>query len=101
MCLKKNKYQVKITLEEDFIKQPFLKLDAKLKGNTNGIQKPHADESGAWDFEKEIYPCVSMCQKKEKYQVKIMLEQDFVEQPFLKLSAKIKGNTNGIKQNTC
>ena len=39
-------------LEEDFIKQPFLKLYAKLKGNTHGINKPHDDESGTRDFEQ-------------------------------------------------
>ena len=38
--------------EEDFVKQPFLKLYAKHTGNTNGIEKPHADESGTRDFEK-------------------------------------------------
>ena len=38
-------------LEEDFVKQPFQKLCAKHKGNTNGIQQPHADESGTRDFE--------------------------------------------------
>ena len=43
---------VKIILEEDFIKPPFLKLHAKLKGNTHGIKQPHADESGTRDFEK-------------------------------------------------
>ena len=52
-------------LEQDFVKQPFLKLYAKLKEHTNGINKPHADESGTWDFEKYIVPCVSMCLKKE------------------------------------
>ena len=39
-------------LEQDFIKQPFLKLYAKLKENTNGIKKPVADKCGAQDFEK-------------------------------------------------
>ena len=40
--------------EEDFIQQPFLKLYAKLKGHTNGIQKPHADESGTrWALNKK------------------------------------------------
>ena len=98
MCLKKEKHQVKITLEEDFIKQPFLKLYAKLKGNTNGTKKPHADESGARDFEKENYPCVSMCLKQETNQVKITMEEDFIKQAFLQLHAKHKGNTNGIKK---
>ena len=42
-------------LEEDFIKQPFLKLYAKLKGNTNGIKQPLADESSARDFDKEFF----------------------------------------------
>jgi hypothetical protein len=41
-------------VDEDFIKQPFLKLYAKLKGNTNGINKPHADRSRARDFEQYI-----------------------------------------------
>ena len=50
-----NKKEANITLEEDFIKQPFLTLYAKLKGNTNGINKPHADESSARDFEKDIW----------------------------------------------
>ena len=39
-----------IILEEDFIKQQFLNLYAKLKGNTNGIKKPHAHESSAREF---------------------------------------------------
>ena len=34
------------------MKKPFLKLYAKLKGSTNGIKKPHADESRTRDFEK-------------------------------------------------
>ena len=54
MCLKTNT-KVKITLDKDFIKQPFLKLYAKLKGNTNGINKPHADESRPRDFEKDMF----------------------------------------------
>ena len=58
--------------------------------------KPHADESSARDFEKEIYPCASMCLRKKK--VNIMLEEDFIKQPFLKLYAKLKGNTHGIKK---
>ena len=33
-------------MDEDFIKQPILKLYTKLKGNTNGIETKHADESG-------------------------------------------------------
>ena len=56
--------------EEDFVKQPFLKLYAKHKGNTNGIETTHADESSARAFEREIYPCVSMCLKKEKMKSK-------------------------------
>ena len=36
--------------EEDFVKQPFLNLYAKHKGNTNGIKKPLADESSAAGF---------------------------------------------------
>ena len=39
-------------LDEDFIKQPFLKLYAKLKGHTNGMKTTDADESGPRDFEK-------------------------------------------------
>ena len=85
-------------LEEDLIKQPFLKLYAKLKGNTNGITQPHADERSARDFAKGYVPCVSMCLKKKNNKVKIMLEEDFIKQPFLKLYAKLKGNTNGIKK---
>ena len=54
-------------LEQDFVKQPFLKRSAKLKRNTNGINKPHADESGARDFEKEMLCCVAMCLKKQKH----------------------------------
>ena len=34
---KRHNNTVKIMLDEDFIKQPFLKLYAKLEGNTNGI----------------------------------------------------------------
>ena len=41
--------------EEDFVKQPFLKLYAKHKGNTNGIEKTHADESATRDFEKRDF----------------------------------------------
>ena len=65
-ALNNNKNEVKIILEEDFIKQPFLKLYAKLKGNTHGIKTPHADKSGTRDFEKEILCCVPMCIKKEE-----------------------------------
>ena len=49
--LKKKNNKVEIILEEDFIEQPFLKLYAKLKGNTNGIKQPHADECRPRDFE--------------------------------------------------
>ena len=52
-----------IILEEDFIKQPLLKLYAKLKGNTNGLELPHADERRPRDFENYICCCVSMCLK--------------------------------------
>ena len=66
-ALKKNKYQVNITLEQDFIKQPFLKLYAKLKRNTNGINKPHADKSGAREFENRfICACPCALRKKNK-----------------------------------
>ena len=65
---KRKNTKEQITLDEDFIKQPFLKLYAKLKGNTHGIKKPHADESGARDFEKEIVCCVSMCLKHKQKQ---------------------------------
>ena len=41
-------------LEQDFVKQPFLKLYAKLKEHTNGIKTPHADESGTRDFEGDV-----------------------------------------------
>ena len=41
-------------LEEDFIKQTFLKLYAKLTGHTNGMKKTHADKSVPRDFEKVI-----------------------------------------------
>ena len=41
-------------LEQDFVKQPCLKLYAKLKEHTNIIKKPHADESGARDFERDF-----------------------------------------------
>ena len=51
---KRKHTKVQIILEEDFIKQPFLKLHATLKGHTHGIKKPHADESRTRDFEKEI-----------------------------------------------
>ena len=85
-------------MDKDFIKQPFLKLHATLKGNTNGIKKPHADESGTRDFEKHIVPCVSMCLTKGNYKVKIILEEDFIKQPFLSLYAKLKEHTNGIKK---
>ena len=61
--IKNNK--VKIMLEEDFVKQPFLKLYSKSREILMKFQKPHADESSARDFEKEIVPCVSMCLKKE------------------------------------
>ena len=54
MGLKQEKHEVNITLEEDFTKQPFLKLYAKRKGNTNGINTPHADECRPRDFEKDM-----------------------------------------------
>ena len=97
-ALKKKNNTVKIMSEEDFVEQPFLKLYAKHKGNTHGIKKPHADESVPRDFEKEIYPCVSMCLKKETYEVKVTFEEDFITQPFMKVYAKHKGNTNGIQK---
>ena len=97
MHQKRKNNKVEIVSEEDFVKQPFLKLYAKHKGNTHGIEQPHADESGTRDFEKAMFPCVSMCLKKEK-KVKIMLEEDFVKQPFLKLYTKLKGNTHGINK---
>ena len=50
-ALKKKTYKVKITLEADFIKHPFLQLYAKLKGNTHDIKKTDADESRPRDFE--------------------------------------------------
>ena len=62
----KETHEVKNILEEDFIKQPFLKLYAKLKGNTNVTNKPHADERGTRDFEKEFVCCVPMCRKTEQ-----------------------------------
>ena len=53
-------------LEQDFVKQPFLNLYAKLKETTNGINKPDSDESGARDFENIFVCCVSMCLKQEQ-----------------------------------
>ena len=58
--------------------------------------KTHADESVPRDFDKEMLCCVSMCLKTND--VKIILEEDFIKQPFLKLYAKLKGNTHGIKR---
>ena len=84
-------------MEEDFIKQPFLKLYAKHKGNTNGINKTHADESGARDFEEDMFCCVSMRLKTKTHTVKLILEEEFIKQLILNLYAKIKGNTSGIK----
>ena len=52
MCLKRNNNKVKILSEEDFVEQPFLKLYAKHKGKYEWNTKPHADESGTRDFEK-------------------------------------------------
>ena len=90
---------VKIILEEEFIKQQILNLYAKLKGNTHGINKPHADESSARDFEKEIFrACRCALKKKKNHNVKIILEKEFIKQPFLKLYAKLKGSTNGINK---
>ena len=70
MCVdvpyKKKNNKVKIILEQDFTKQPFRKLYAKLKENTNGINKPHADKRRTRDFEKGDVPCVSMCLNKYK-----------------------------------
>ena len=43
--------------EEDFVEQPFLKLYAKLKGNTHEMKTTDADESGLRDFENEICCC--------------------------------------------
>ena len=97
MCLKKENHNVKIMLEEDFIKQPFLKLYAKLKGNTHGINKHMLAKVGHGILKHRLLCCVSMRLKKEK-KVKIMLEEDFIKQPFLKRYAKLKGNTNGIKK---
>ena len=56
-------------------------------------------KSGPRDFEKEMFPCVSMCFKKEIIlKKKNTLDKDFITQPFLKLYAKLKGNTHGIKK---
>ena len=60
---KRKNNKVKIMLEQAFVKQPFLKLYAKLEEQTNGIKRPHADESRPRVFEKEIVCCVSMCLK--------------------------------------
>ena len=61
-CAKKrNNTKEQITLDEDFITQPFLKLYAKLKGNTHASKKTHAEESGTRHFEKEIWGSVSVC----------------------------------------
>ena len=58
-------------LEEDFIKQHFLKLYAKLKGNTHGIQQQtHADDSGTRDFEKKNVACPCALKKKKQNKVK-------------------------------
>ena len=95
-CKKNNKYKVKITLEADIIKQAFLQLYAKLKGHSNEIKQPDADESRPRDFEKHMLCCVSMCFKKEKYKVKNTLEAEFIKQPFLQLYAKLKGSTHEI-----
>ena len=97
-ALKKKEDEVKVILEDDFIKQPFLQLYGKLTGKTTGIKTTHADQKKKpRDFEKEMCCCVSACIKKEKHEVKVILEEDFIKQPFLKLSSKLKGNTNGIK----
>ena len=85
-------------LEQDFVKQQFLKLYAKLKEHTNAINKPHGDESRTRDFERECFRACPCALKKKNNKVQIMLEQDFVKQPFLKLYAKLKENTNGIKK---
>ena len=99
---KRTHNKVKIILEQDFIKQPFLKLYAKLKEHTNGINKPHADESRTRDFEKKRFVRACRCAlKKENNKVKIILEDDFIKQPFMKLYAKVRDNTNGINKNTC
>ena len=55
MCLKKETQQVKITLEADFFKQPFLQLYTKLKGKTHEIkQQKDADASRPRDFERYV-----------------------------------------------
>ena len=56
--------------------------------------KPHADASGARDFENR-FVVACPCALKKKKTVNIMSEEDFVKQPFLKLYAKHKGNTTG------
>ena len=64
-CANKKEKKVKVILDEDFIKQPFLKLYAKLKGNTNEIQTTHADESRTQDFENiDVYVRVDVPYKK-------------------------------------
>ena len=86
-------------MEEDFITQPFLKLYAKLKGNTNAIKKPHADKSGTRDFEKKIWGVrVDVPKKRNNTKANITLDEDFIKQPILKLYAKLKGNVNAIQQ---
>ena len=57
---KRHNHTATTTLDEDFIKQPFLKLYAKVKGNTHEIKKPHADESRTRDVERDLFracPC--------------------------------------------
>ena len=73
MCLKTNT-KVQITEDEDFIKQPFLKLYAKLKGNTHEIKKPHADESGTRDFENICFVACPCALNKKNNKVTIMLD---------------------------
>ena len=94
----KRKNEVNIILEEDFIKQPFLKLYATLKGNTNGIKTNHMLTKVGHVILKRRCVVACRCALNKKKSVHIILEEDFIKQPILKLDAKRRGNINGINK---
>ena len=96
-ALKQNNNKVTILSEEDFIKQPFLNVYAKLKGNTNVITKNNMlTQVGHGILNKRLFVACP-CTLTENNKVKIILEEEFIEQPILNLYAKFRGNTSGIK----
>ena len=75
-------------MEEDVIKQPFLKPYAKTQGKY------------AWNQQKHMLTKVDndVPYKRHNNTDRIILEEDFIKQPLLKLYAKLKGNINGLRK---